>query len=119
MVETFQVTNTGPNTCTVDGYPGVSPFRSSGGSVQASVVAIPPGEGAIGGPTQWMHLGVGEAAVFFLQWSSTTPPTGCQDIDGILFNAPGQTAAPARVPFAVRFCGRVLRRSALLPPGTA
>ncbi len=119
LVETFLLTNTGPNACSLVGPPGVAPFRASGSSVQANVIPIPPGEGAIGGPGGRLVIERGDNAVFFLQWSPTTPPGDCQDVDGILFDAPGSTSSSARIPFAIRFCGRLIRRSVVLPPGTA
>jgi hypothetical protein len=114
QVETFRLTNTGPTLCTIFGYPKMVPYRAST-SVQASVVPIPAGEGAIGAGATRVLLGPGESAVFHVQWSPT--PNGandCQTADGIVFSAPGESSL-VRVPFAFRFCGRAIRQSVIQP----
>lgn len=86
--------------------------------MQASVIPIPAGEGAIGGAARPIPLARNVTAVFFLQWSQASG-ADCQDIEGIAFQAPGQQLVPTRVPFGIRFCGRLLRVSVVLPAGTS
>jgi hypothetical protein len=112
QVVTFRVTNRGPTSCLTAGYPKVSPYRSSS-SVQANVVPIPPGEGAIGAPAREVSLGPAKTAVFHIQWRpAPNGPDDCQDADGIIFDVPGgESLVP--VPFPFRFCGRAIRQSVI------
>jgi hypothetical protein len=118
QIETFRITNTSPLSCVMTGFPTTLPFRSSGASVQANVIPIPAGEGPVGSPARRVTVDPGKTAEFYLQWSPASPPDDCQDTDGILFDAPDEDGTSVRIPFAIRFCGRILRHSVILPTGT-
>jgi hypothetical protein len=117
----FTATNTSAVACSMSGYPAVAPYRTQAGgggssSVQASVAPISSQAGPIGGAAQVVTLPPGQAAVFFLMWS--TGGASCQMSDGITFNTP-TTSTFAIVAFPFRFCGNTIKQSVVLPPGTS
>jgi hypothetical protein len=120
QTEMFTVSNTTTAPCTMSGYPSVAPYATQAGgggssSVQALVQPIPAPRGAIGGPAQLVTVNPGQAAVFFLTWTTGGGP--CQRADGVTFNTPSSSTI-ALVTFPFQFCANVLMQSVVLPSGT-
>lgn len=113
LTQAFTMVNQGPSTCTLSGYPALSPYGDSGTPVLASVMPIPASAGPIGAGPGTVTVAPGSAALFFLQWrfSGTT----CQNAAGLVFTAPGARPPPSLVPFPFKFCGREIRQSVVFP----
>jgi hypothetical protein len=125
-VQRFVVTNEGTSSCSVQGYPYVSPLGSveqDGGTVEGSVPVkvepIPSDFGDIGGAGGLVDLAVDAKAAFFLKWTDVQSGGGtCYKVIGFDFGAPQSGAAGADL-FAVdlgNVCGGVLEDSQLFPP---
>src|SRR5262249_56054781 len=81
IVQRFVMTNTGPQACTMDRYPFVSPYgptNQGGTNVEATVNVpvgtIPPTFGQFGSAGGEQTIAPSGEAVFFMKWSQV--PTG-------------------------------------------
>lgn len=100
---TYGLTNVGPRTCTLYGYPGVSILDASG-----HIVQHPAQRGGIQAPTkvQLVTLTKGAQARFILTSSDVIPSPGCQHAyTGTTLQVfpPNQRAALS-VPHSASFC---------------
>ena len=119
-VQSFTLTNTTTQPCSMTGYPKVAPYRGGtggggGSSVQALLQPIPATDGPIGGPARLVTVNPGQAAVFFLLLG--TGGGACQVADGITFDTPISSMF-VLISFQFRFCGPNVYESVIFPAGT-
>jgi hypothetical protein len=127
LVQLFTVKNKSSVTCTMNKYPGISPFglQSQGSSkVQANfdwkVDPIPSGDQQIGAVGGLQTLAPGGTAIFFLKWSQVPVGDGkCGDASGFEFQAPqylGTAGDYLEVDFNYTACGEELQVSQVMSP---
>lgn len=102
---TFDLTNQGPRTCTLDGYPSVTFFGGSGagGSGAGSKLAVRSIE--LGTAPRRVRLSSGTDASFVLSVSEVpVNGVGCSRVASLRVVPPGDQAAVS-VPVAFQACG--------------
>jgi hypothetical protein len=123
----FVLTNIAQNTCTLSGYPGISPegaLTAGDASPQVNLavsqLAVPPELGAIAQPGGDHTLQPGAAAAFFIAWYPASPVV-CEAGEGFSFNAPGDSdmadSSPQTYPFGP-MCDGLFYVSQVFSPAT-
>jgi hypothetical protein len=125
LVQLFTVKNKSSVTCTMNKYPGISPFgllKQGTTKVQANldwtVDPIPSDLQQIGAVGGVQTLAPGGSAIFFLKWSQAPVGDGkCGDATGFEFQAPQYTGTAddyLEVDFAYTACGEELQVSQVM-----
>lgn len=102
------ITNTGPSTCTMNGYPTMALYSGSGAPLTVtmvnglSVTLTPPANG----PPSAVNVPPGRPAVFNYQYSDVPvgSETGCPASEIAAVTAPGATTASGTFPLAIQPC---------------
>jgi hypothetical protein len=93
MVVEFALTNTGPNTCVLKGFPGIGLLDQAGNEIPLQV-GRDPNLGTSGGPDpQPVAVAPGKAAYFLFQFPSSSPDgsSPCQSAATVTIIPPDET----------------------------
>ncbi|HLI15892.1 MAG TPA: DUF4232 domain-containing protein [Acidimicrobiales bacterium] len=114
----LDVTNEGPTTCSLDGYPSVALFGPSGASGAGAGPKLPIGTEDAGPPPQLVTLAPNGRAEFLLVAPDVpVNGAGCATVASVAVTPPGSSEALS-APLSLAPCGTAVKVYAFAPPGS-